>query len=84
MCFLGRLKDLPVRTHETSGVGRVGPDLAIDLDQALHDDGQNLLSGQGILETVAEEDGEREGLAQLVRTGRGAGGVSAAELVKHP
>ena len=70
--------------HEASGEGRVGADLVVDLDNALLDDGSDLAAGKGILKAVAEEDGEREGLAQLVRTGRGAGSVSAAELVKHP
>ena len=73
-----------VLTHEACGVGRIGPDLVVDLDDALLDNDGDLTAGKGILETVAEEDGEREGLAQLVRTGRRTGSVSAAELVKHP
>ena len=70
--------------HKASGERRVSADLVVDLDDALLDNDGDLAAGKGVLETVAEEDGEREGLAQLVRTGRGAGGVSAAELVKHP
>jgi len=35
--------------HETSWVGRVGADLAIDLDQALHDNGLDLACVESIL-----------------------------------
>ena len=64
-----------MRTHEASGVGRVGPDLAIDLDQALHDNGGNLAASQGILEAVAEENREGERFTELVGTGRRAGSL---------
>lgn len=37
--------------HETSGVGRVSADLAVDLDQTLHQDGLDLTTVQGVLET---------------------------------
>ena len=67
-------------THETRGVGRVSPDLAVDLNQALHDNRQNLLAGQGILEAVAEEDGEGKRFAELV----GAGGwTRSLRIVRH-
>ena len=42
-----------MRTHETGGVGRVGANLAIDLDQALHDNRRDFTAGQSILEAVA-------------------------------
>jgi len=35
--------------HETSWVGGIGSDLAINLDQALHDDGLGLACVEGIL-----------------------------------
>ena len=62
-------------THETRGVGRVSPDLAVDLNQALHDNRRDFTTGQSILEAVAEENGERKGFAELVRTRRGARGL---------
>lgn len=37
------------RTHESSRVGRVSANFAVDLDQALHDDSSHLASSQGIL-----------------------------------
>ena len=38
--------------HEASRVGRVGADLAVDLDQALHDDLLDLAAIEGVLQTV--------------------------------
>lgn len=64
-----------ILTHEASGVGLVGPDLAVNLDDPLLENGGNLTTGQGVLETVAEEDGQGERLAELVGTGRRAGGL---------
>ena len=61
--------------HETGGVSLVGPDLAIDLDGPLGHDGGNLTTGQGVLETVSEEDGEGERFTELVRTGRRSGSL---------
>lgn len=37
--------------HETGRVGRIGADLAVDLDQTLHEDGLGLAAVQGVLET---------------------------------
>ena len=41
---------------ETSGVGGVGADLAVDLDETLGSDGVNLTAGESVLQSVAEED----------------------------
>lgn len=79
--IVARLQTL---THEASGVGLVGADLAVDLDEALLEDSSNLLAGKSVLETVTEEDGQGKRLAELVGTGRGAGSVGAAELVEEP
>lgn len=70
--------------HETGGVGDVGADLAVNLDEALHEDGLGLAVVQRVLEAVANEDDQREGIASLVRTGRGLGGVDTGELVEKP
>ena len=70
--------------HEAGRVGHVGADLAIDLDQALHEDGLGLAVVQRILEAVANKDDERHAVAELVRTGRGLGGVRAGQLVQQP
>lgn len=55
--------------HEASWVGGVGADLAVDLDQALHDNGLGLTSVERILEAVADEDDEGHAVAELVGTG---------------
>lgn len=54
---------------ETGGVGGVGADLAVDLDETLGSDGVNLTAGKGVLQSVAEEDlreGERERMSARV------------------
>lgn len=66
--------------HQSSGEGAVSADLAVDLDQTLHKDGVDLAGVERILKTVAEEDDEGKGVAELVRTGRGLGGVGTCGL----
>lgn len=70
--------------HEAGGVGHVGADLAVDLDQALHQDRARLAVVERILEAVADEDNQGHAVAELVRTGRGLGGVDSGELVQQP
>jgi hypothetical protein len=70
--------------HEAGGVGDIGADLAVNLDEALHKDGPCLAEVQGILEAVADEDNEGKALSLLVRTGGGLGGVGTRKLVEKP
>lgn len=56
-------------THESSRVGDVGADLAIDLDEPLHADLLHLVPSQGVLEAVPQENDEGQALPQLVGTG---------------
>lgn len=70
--------------HETGRVGGVGADLAINLDQALHQDRLDLAAIEGVLEAVADEDDEGQAVASLVRTSGGLGGVGAGQLVQQP
>ena len=63
--------------HETSGVVEVGADLTVNLDEPLLADEKGLLPGQGVLETVPQEDNQRETLPELVGTGRGMGSLKA-------
>lgn len=62
-------------THESGGEGLVGPDLSVDLDESLLNNSSNLLSGQGVLQSVSEEDSEGKGLSELVGTWRRSGGL---------
>ena len=70
--------------HEAGGVGEIGADLSIDLDQALEEDGLGLAVVESILETVANEHDQRHAVTELVRTGRGLGGVDTGQLVQQP
>ena len=70
--------------HEASGVGLVGADLAVDLDQALHQDGPGLAVVQGVLEAVADEDDQGQAVASLVGTGGGLGSIGTGQLVQEP
>jgi hypothetical protein len=65
--------------HQARGEGGVGADLAVDFDQALHEDGVNLACVEGILQTVAEEDDQRQRVAELVRTGGSLGSIGTWE-----
>lgn len=70
--------------HEAGGVGDVGADLAVDLDEALHHDGLGLAVVERILEAVADEDDQRHAVAELMGTGRRARGIHARQLVEKP
>lgn len=76
------------RTHESSGEGLVGPDLSVDLDESLLNNSSNLLSGQGVLQSVSEEDSEGKGLSELVRTWRRSGCLCVVSVLlsqmSHP
>ena len=45
-------------THEPGGVGDVCADLAVDLDEPLHADLLDLISGKCVLQPVPKEDDE--------------------------
>lgn len=70
--------------HEATWEGRVGPDLSVDLDEALHDDSLDFPGVQGVLETVSQEDNQGKAVSQLVRTGRRPRGIGAGEFVEQP
>jgi len=53
--------------HVASRIGKVCSNLAIDLDQALHQDGSRLAVIQGVLEAVSEEDNQRKAVSSFVR-----------------
>lgn len=42
--------------HQSRGEGGVGADLAVNLDEALHEDGIDLAGVEGVLQAVAQED----------------------------
>merc|ERR1712153_81731 len=69
---------------ETTWEVRVGAHTAVNLDETEHANLLALLLGQGVLETVPEDETQRKALAELVRSGRWAWCPGAAHLVKHP
>ena len=71
-------------THETGGIGGVSAHLSVDLDEALHADHLNLVVGQSVLQTVADDEDEGEALSQLVRTTAGVRSPHTSHLVQHP
>lgn len=60
---------------ETSGEGCVGADLAIDLDEALHENSLDLATVEGIFKAVSQEDDQGQRVAEFVRTGGGFRGI---------
>lgn len=66
-------------THEACGVGDVGADLAVNLDESLHADFLDLISSQSVLQPVPQEDDEGEALPQFV----GASGGPRSLWPKH-
>ena len=65
---MGGKRYFAVLTHEAGGVALVDTSLAVNLDEALHEDGGHLLVGERVLQAVAQEHRERHALAELVRT----------------
>jgi hypothetical protein len=63
--------------HVASRVCRVCSDLAIDFDEALHDNLLDLTAIEGVLETISNEDDERKAVTELVRAGRGTRSICA-------
>jgi len=69
---------------ESEWVGIIGSDLSVNLDQSLLGDGSDLTTGESEFQSVSEEDGEGETLAELVWTWGRSWGVSSRQLVEHP
>ena len=54
--------------HEASREGSISAHLTVNRDETLHEDESHLTTGQGIPESVAQEDHQRQALAKLVGT----------------
>ena len=52
--------------HESSWEVDIGSDLAVDLDQSLHEDLLDLGTGESVVQSVTEEENEWETLTLLV------------------
>ena len=70
--------------HETSRVGGVGADLAIDLNKTLHADHLDFMIGESVLQTVTDNEEERQAFSLLVGTAGRLRSPNTTHLVKHP
>jgi hypothetical protein len=62
----------------------VGTDLSVYLDTSFHTDLHALLSSEGILKTITEDDGEGKTLTHLVRSSRRLGSPYSGHLSEVP
>lgn len=69
---------------EASGVLGVDAGAGVDVDELLAEDHLGFAGVEGVLEAVAEDDGEGHALTELVGASAGAGGEDTGELGKHP
>jgi len=70
--------------HETSRILGISSDMSIDLDSPKHDNLLRLLVGEGILQSVPQNDDQWKGFPQLVRSSRWSWGEDTTQLVEHP
>ena len=72
--------------HRADGVSRITADLVVNFDIArlIPADFSHLLAGEGVLQSVAEKDGHRDALSQLVWAGGWACRVHTTKLVQAP
>ena len=70
--------------HETGREAHVSADLAVDADQALRANFLGLRVGEGVLETISQEDNGRQALAHLVRAWARLWREHTGQFVQHP
>jgi len=70
--------------HEASWVSVVGAHAAVDFDETLGEDLLDFRVRKRVLETIPQEERERQALAQLVGTGRRTRSVTSSQFVEHP
>jgi hypothetical protein len=72
--------------HEAERVLSVSPDLSVDLDKAFFvlADLDNLLVGEGVLQSLSQKNSNWNALSQFVGSTLGSGGISSRKFVEHP
>ena len=73
--------------HEADWESVISSDFVVNLDVGIISvsaDLKCLLAGKGVLQSVAEENSERNALSQLVGSSRWAGGVHTSKFVQTP
>ena len=61
--------------HETSRVGLISPDFAVNLNMPLHQDGDDFTVCQSVLQLVPDDQDERKAFSRLVGSRRGLGSL---------
>jgi len=70
--------------HESGWVLDISSHLSVDLDHAAHHDLLALLAGEGVVESVSDEDGQWQALSELVGSGVGSEAENSASFGEHP
>jgi len=70
--------------HETGWVFHVGSYFLVDLDHSVHHDLLALVSGEGVVESISDEDGQWKALSELVWAGIWSVAENAAGFWEHP
>lgn len=72
--------------HNAKRETGVSSDFVVNLDQAflVSDNLDGLLTGEGVSQSVSEEDGKGNAFSSLVGTSTASGSVNTTELVQHP
>lgn len=77
-------KIIKALTHKTSRIVGISANLSINFNQALHYNLSNLAISQGILQSITEEDNQRERFPEFVWTGGWSGGIYTPKFIQHP
>lgn len=64
--------------------GSITADLAVNLDQLLHDNEFDLVVSDSVVKTVPQQDGQRDGFSGFVRSRRGLRGIDTREFTQTP
>lgn len=73
--------------HKAAGESVVSTDAVVNLDVlgvSVSADLEDFLTVEGVLQSVSEEDRDREAVSHLVGTGTGAGSVDSTKLSQKP
>lgn len=73
-----------MHTHESSREFLVGANFSVNLNKTLSHDFLSFVVSEGVLESVAKENTQRQTFAELVGTGVGTRSVASAQLIEHP
>jgi len=70
--------------HESGRILSVSSDFSIDLDESLMTNGHDFSVGQGVLQSVSEQENQRKTFPKFVGTGGWTRSPNSAQFVQHP